>query len=64
MKKKETTLQSGLLSLDVKKLKLVFFWVFALGLTAHGYRFMNPNFNHDSLYSLYEQGPELMISVG
>ena len=64
MGKKETTLQSGLLSLDVKKLKLVFFWVFALGLTAHGYRFMNPNFNHDSLYSLYEQGPELMISVG
>lgn len=64
MEKKETAPRLRLETLDVRKLKLVFFWVFALGLTAHGYRFMNPNFNHDSLYSLYEQGPELMISVG
>lgn len=64
MEKKETAPRLRLETLDIRKLKLVFFWVFALGLTAHGYRFMNPNFNHDSLYSLYEQGPELMISVG
>lgn len=49
---------------DKRLLKLVLFWVFALGLTAHGYRFFNANFNHDSMQSLYEQSPELMISVG
>ena len=64
MEKKEVFPPFRLSFVDNKRLKLVFFWVFVLGLTAHGYRFMNPNFNHDSMYSLYEQGPELMISVG
>lgn len=64
MEKKEAIPQSRLSFLDNNRLKLVFFWVFALGLTAHGFRFMNTNFNHDSMYSLYERGPELMISVG
>lgn len=51
-------------SVDWQKLKFIAFWVFAIGLVAHGYCYFNANFSHDSLYSIYEQSPELMISVG
>ena len=49
---------------DWQKLKFIALWVFAIGLVAHGYCYFNGNFSHDSLYSIYEQSPELMISVG
>lgn len=49
---------------DWQKLKFITLWVFAFGLLAHGYCYFNGNFSHDCLYSLYEQSPELMISVG
>lgn len=51
-------------TVDWQKLKFIALWVFAIGLVAHGYCYFNGNFSHDSLYSIYEQSPELMISVG
>ena len=51
-------------SMDWKKLKFIFCWVFAIGLAAHGYCFFNANFSHDSLLSIREAGPYLMLSVG
>lgn len=51
-------------TVDWQKLKFIALWVFAIGLVAHGYCYFNSNFSHDSLYSIYEQSPELMISVG
>ena len=51
-------------SADWKKLKFIFFWVFALGLAAHGYCYFNANFSHDSLFSIYEASPEVNIAVG
>ncbi|MGM9603775.1 MAG: glucosyltransferase domain-containing protein [Faecousia sp.] len=47
-----------------QKLKFIFFWVFAFGLVAHGFRYFNGNFNHDSLYSIYESSPDVNIAVG
>ena len=49
---------------QIKRLRFVAMWVFAFGVVFHGYCFLNGNFSHDSLYSLYEESPELMISVG
>ena len=51
-------------NIDLKRLKTVFFCVFAFGLVAHGYCYFNGNFSHDSLFDLYELSPEPMISVG
>ena len=51
-------------SVDWQKLKFIAFWVFAIGLVAHGYCYFNANFSHDSLYSLYEERPDMMISLG
>ena len=50
--------------LDWKKLKFIFCWVFAIGLAAHGYCYFNGNFSHDSLFSIYEESPEINIAVG
>lgn len=49
---------------QIKRLRFIAVWVFAFGVVFHGYCFLNGNFSHDSLYSLYEESPELMISVG
>ena len=49
---------------DLKRLKFIFLWVFAFGLVAHGFCYFNGNFSHDSLFSIYEESPALMISVG
>ena len=51
-------------SINLQQLRTVAVWVFAFGLVFHGYSYLNGNFSHDSLYSLYEESPELMISVG
>lgn len=51
-------------TVDWQKLKFITLWVFAFGLLAHGYCYFNANFSHDSLYSIYEQGPATMISSG
>ncbi|MGM9603778.1 MAG: glucosyltransferase domain-containing protein [Faecousia sp.] len=58
----QTCSQRGLM--DWKRLKSITIWVFAIGLVFHGYSYLNGNFSHDSLYSIYEESPELMISVG
>lgn len=49
---------------DWQKLKFIALWVFAIGLVAHGYCYFNANFSHDSLLSIYEESPEMMISLG
>ena len=49
---------------QIKRLRFIAVWVFAFGLVFHGYCYLNGNFSHDSLYSIYEESPELMISVG
>ncbi len=51
-------------NIELKRLKTIFFSVFTFGLVAHGFRFFNGNFSHDSLFDLYEKSPDLMISVG
>ncbi|MGM9603776.1 MAG: glucosyltransferase domain-containing protein [Faecousia sp.] len=51
-------------TLDRQKLKFIFFWVFAFGLVAHGFCYFNGNFSHDSLCSIYEESPYMMISSG
>ena len=45
-------------------LKHVFFWTLAFGLVAHGYRYFNANFNHDSLSCIYESNMRSPIAVG
>lgn len=45
-------------------LKQVFFWTLAFGLVAHGYRYFNANFNHDSLSCVYEASGNSMIAFG
>lgn len=57
-------LRPASLSIDWKRLRFLAFWVFGLGLLCHGYSFLNGNFSHDSLYSIWEPGPFLMLSVG
>ena len=52
------------LRVDWKRLRFVALCVFCFGLFCHGYAFLNTNFSHDSLYSIYEKGPGLMLSVG
>ena len=49
---------------DWKRLRFIAFWVFSIGLLCHGYCFLNAYLSHDSLYSIYESGPGLMLSVG
>lgn len=51
-------------SIDWQKLKFIAFCVFCFGLVAHGYCYFNANFSHDSLYSLYEERPDMMIALG
>ena len=51
-------------SIDWQKLKFIAVCVFCFGLAAHGYCYFNANFSHDSLYSIYEESPEMMISLG
>ena len=50
--------------MDWQRLKFIAVWVFAIGLVCHGYCFLNGNFSHDSLYSLYEESPDFMLSLG
>lgn len=45
-------------------LKYVFFWTLAFGLVAHGYRYFNANFNHDSLSCVYEASGNSMVAFG
>lgn len=52
------------MTVDWQKLKFIAFWVFAIGLVAHGFCYFNANFSHDSLYSIHEQSSALMISSG
>ena len=61
MSNETNRLQSGL---DLKRLKFIFLWVFAFGLVAHGYCYFNGNFSHDSLFSIYEESPDINIAVG
>ena len=49
---------------DLKRLKFIFLWVFAFGLVAHGFCYFNGNFSHDSLFSIYEESPDINIAVG
>ena len=51
-------------TMDWQRLKFITVWVFAFGLVFHGYCFLNGNFSHDSLYSLYEESPDFMLSLG
>lgn len=50
--------------LDLQKLKFIFFCVFSFGLVAHGFCYFNGNFSHDSLFSIYEESPDVNIAVG
>lgn len=49
---------------DLQKLKFIFLWVFSFGLVAHGFCYFNADFSHDSLFSIYEETPEISIAVG
>ena len=40
---------SSKVTADWQKLKFIAFWVFAIGLVAHGFCYFNANFSHDSL---------------
>lgn len=51
-------------NLDWKKMKFIFLCVFSFGLVAHGFCYFNGNFSHDSLFSIYEESPEINIAVG
>ena len=55
---------SSRVTIDWQKLKFIVFWVFVIGLAAHGYCYFNANFSHDSLFSIHEQSPAVMISSG
>ena len=55
---------SSKVTVDWQKLKFIALWVFAIGLVAHGYCYFNGNFSHDSLFSIHEQSPAVMISSG
>ena len=55
---------SSKVTVDWQKLKFIALWVFAVGLVAHGYCYFNGNFSHDSLFSIHEQSPAVMISSG
>lgn len=55
---------SSRVTVDWQKLKFIALWVFAIGLVAHGYCYFNGNFSHDSLFSIHEQSPAVMISSG
>lgn len=55
---------SSRVTVDWQKLKFIVLWVFAIGLVAHGYCYFNGNFSHDSLFSIHEQSPAVMISSG
>lgn len=55
---------SSRMTVDWQKLKFIALWVFAIGLVAHGYCYFHANFSHDSLFSIHEQSPAVMISSG
>ena len=61
MTNKNPALRPGV---DLKKLTFIFLWVFAFGLVAHGFCYFNGNFSHDSLFSIYEESPDINIAVG
>ena len=61
MTNKNQALRPGV---DLKRLKFIFLWVFAFGLVAHGFCYFNGNFSHDSLFSIYEESPDINIAVG
>ena len=50
--------------LDWKRMKYIGWWTLFFGLVAYGYLFFNANFSHDSMISIYEESPDMMLSFG
>ena len=49
---------------DWKRMKYIGWWTLFFGLVAYGYLFFNANFSHDSMISIYEESPDMMLSFG
>lgn len=49
---------------DWGRMKSIGLWTLLFGLVAYGYLFFNANFSHDSMISIYEESPDMMLSFG